>query len=296
MNSLSFKHFFVSLALLFTVAPLFAASPEFGKATYYNDKYHGKKTASGELYDRDKYTCAHRKLKFGTIVRVTRIDNQLSVEARVNDRGPYSEGFVIDLSYVAAEQIGLVKSGSANVKVEVVEPDVTPSPATLKEIPAKPSGVSSGTTGQVEFVKPIPASTQSNGVTMKPELVKGATSTAGKKGVSSSDVAVKPLPEVEKATVEPAVYRTTLKKVADKGFAVQLSSLTSGDVALSEAAKLDPSWSDRTLIKTAVDSKTGGVQYKLMLGPFETKSDAEIQRKAAVKKGHKKCFIVNLEQ
>lgn len=270
MNSLSFKHFLVSFTLLFTMAPLFGASPEFGKATYYNNKYHGKKTASGELYDRDKYTCAHKTLKFGTIVRVTRIDNQLSVEARVNDRGPYSEGFVIDLSYIAAEQIGLVKSGRANVKVEVVESEVAPSPATLKDIPTKPSGVSSGTTGQVEFVKPIPASTQSNGLTMKPELVKG-TSTTTKKGASSTDVAVKPAPEVEKATVEPAVYRTTLKKVADKGFAVQLSSLTSGDVALSEAAKLDASWSDRTLIKTAVDSKTGGVQYKLLLGPFETR-------------------------
>jgi rare lipoprotein A len=285
MNSL--KLFFATFIFTILMTPLFAASPEFGKATYYNDKYHGKKTASGELYDREKMTCAHKTLKFGTIVRVTRIDNQLSVEVRVNDRGPYSEGFVIDLSYKAAEQIGLVKSGRANVKVEVVEPEVQPSPATLKEVPIKSAAAA---TSPAEFVTPVTSS-----VPMKPGLIAKGGSTA--KGSAGAQTAVAKAPEEKKVQVDPALYQTSIKKVAEKGFAVQLQSLSSGDVALNEAAKLQAEgiWDGRVLLKTSLD-KTGETSYKILLGPFETKKEAETQQKFAMKKGHKKCFVVNLAQ
>ncbi len=92
-----------------------------GKASYYSDDLHGKKTASGEAYDKNALTAAHPKLPFGTKVRVTNIENGKSVIVRINDRGPHTGGRVIDLSRAAAAEIGLLKSGIAQVKLETVE-------------------------------------------------------------------------------------------------------------------------------------------------------------------------------
>lgn len=94
---------------------------EYGLATYYGDQFHGKKTASGEVYNKDDFTCAHRKLPFGTKVRVTNLKNKKSVVVRVNDRGPWVKGRVIDLSYAAAIEIDMIKDGMVRVKIEVLK-------------------------------------------------------------------------------------------------------------------------------------------------------------------------------
>ncbi len=94
---------------------------QLGKASYYADKFHGRKTASGELYDRDKMTAAHRTLPFGTMCRVTNLANAKSVEVRVNDRGPFSKGRVIDVSYRAMSLLDGIHAGLINVKVEVIK-------------------------------------------------------------------------------------------------------------------------------------------------------------------------------
>lgn len=94
---------------------------QMGKASYYSDRFQGSKTASGELYDRAKYTAAHRTLKFGTKIRVTNLANDKSVVVAVNDRGPFKPERVVDLSYIAAEEIGAIQSGIIDVKVEVLK-------------------------------------------------------------------------------------------------------------------------------------------------------------------------------
>ncbi len=94
------------------------AQMQTGIASYYNDKHHGKKTASGEIYHNAKLTAAHRTLPFGTEVKVTNLSNGKWVTVRINDRGPYAKGRLIDLSKVAAQQIGLIKMGIAKVKIE----------------------------------------------------------------------------------------------------------------------------------------------------------------------------------
>lgn len=97
---------------------------EEGLASFYPDKFQGSSTASGEAYDKDLNTTAHKEYPFGTILRITRLDNGKSVIVRVNDRGPYYRNRVVDLSKKAANTIGLVQSGTAMVKVEVVsKPD-----------------------------------------------------------------------------------------------------------------------------------------------------------------------------
>ncbi|MCP4347268.1 MAG: septal ring lytic transglycosylase RlpA family protein [Desulfobacterales bacterium] len=90
-----------------------------GIASFYSNKLHGRRTASGELYDKNKFTAAHRSYPFGTMVRVTRPDNGKSVTVRINDRGPYRKGWVIDLSACAARKIDLLKLGKAKVRIEV---------------------------------------------------------------------------------------------------------------------------------------------------------------------------------
>lgn len=92
-----------------------------GDASYYGKGFDGKKTASGEIFDRDDFTCAHRTLPFGTKLKVTRIKTGASVVVRVNDRGPYAKKRVLDLSEVAGKKLGLDKAGHAQVKAVVVE-------------------------------------------------------------------------------------------------------------------------------------------------------------------------------
>jgi rare lipoprotein A len=94
---------------------------EVGVASYYADRLHGRQTASGERYDRNAYTAAHRRLPFGTLVQVTRIDNGETVKVRINDRGPFVKGRVIDLSYAAAKRLGMLRQGVVRVKVVRVD-------------------------------------------------------------------------------------------------------------------------------------------------------------------------------
>jgi rare lipoprotein A len=91
-----------------------------GKAVYYSSVFNGKKTASGEIYDESKLTAAHRSLPFNTLVKVTNLKNGKSVVVKINDRGPFGKKErIIDLSLAAARQIGMLKAGVVDVKVEV---------------------------------------------------------------------------------------------------------------------------------------------------------------------------------
>ncbi|MGY0615562.1 septal ring lytic transglycosylase RlpA family protein [Vibrio sp. FJH11] len=92
-----------------------------GQASWYSPKFHGKRTASGERYNKRAYTAAHKSLPFGTIVRVTNTDNAKKVDVKINDRGPFVKGRVIDLSQKAFEQIGNIKEGVAPIKIEIID-------------------------------------------------------------------------------------------------------------------------------------------------------------------------------
>lgn len=96
-----------------------------GMASWYGPRFHGKRTANGEVYNQHALTAAHRTLPMGTKAIVTNVDTGESVEVRINDRGPYKYGRVIDLSYAAARQIGMWATGTAPVRVEVLNPDGT---------------------------------------------------------------------------------------------------------------------------------------------------------------------------
>ncbi len=92
-----------------------------GVASFYSYGFDGKKTASGEIFDKDAFTAAHREFPFGTILRVTNLANNKSVEVTVNDRGPFEKGRIIDLSEAAARAIGMIQTGTANVRLDVLK-------------------------------------------------------------------------------------------------------------------------------------------------------------------------------
>jgi rare lipoprotein A len=107
--------------LLLVIFSLGACSPKIsqtGKASYYADKFNGRKTANGETFRNSKLTAAHKTLPFGTRVRVTNLSNGRSVRVRINDRGPFVAGRIIDLSKKAAKKIDMVNAGVQEVKVK----------------------------------------------------------------------------------------------------------------------------------------------------------------------------------
>lgn len=88
-------------------------------ASFYANRLHGRRTASGERYDKNAFTAAHRDLPFGTRVRVVNLKNNRSVEVRINDRGPHRKGRIIDLSHAAARQLGMLKAGVVRVEISL---------------------------------------------------------------------------------------------------------------------------------------------------------------------------------
>jgi rare lipoprotein A len=91
---------------------------ETGLASWYGSRHHGKRTASGEVFNQNKFTAAHRTLPWGSRVKVTNLANGKSVEVRINDRGPFSQGRIIDLSRAAARNLGMVEQGITTVRIE----------------------------------------------------------------------------------------------------------------------------------------------------------------------------------
>lgn len=125
MRKTSFNYFRICLILLLfpavTASGQTQTQPDTGIASYYADKFHGRKTASGEVFHQDSLTAAHKSLPFGTLVRVTNLRNNQSVIVKVNDRGMKGKNRVIDLSKAAARELNMVGAGLVKVKVEVLQ-------------------------------------------------------------------------------------------------------------------------------------------------------------------------------
>lgn len=140
------KHLLLSIILIFALSSLSAeVYREKALVSYYAGDFHGKKTSNGEYFNMNDYTCANKSLPFNTILKVTNLSNGLSVQVRVNDRGPFVTGRELDLSKAAAQKIGMIKSGTTYVRIEIVKkgPDTKLSRQTAakaSQIMAKLSG------------------------------------------------------------------------------------------------------------------------------------------------------------
>src|SRR5262249_7614642 len=110
--------------------PAGSGSSEEGVASWYGgpDGFEGKPTASGEIYDGNQLTAAHRTLPLGTLVDVQNLENGKTLRVRINDRGPFVKGRIVDLSRAAARELGVIGPGTASVRLTVVAPGVEPTP------------------------------------------------------------------------------------------------------------------------------------------------------------------------
>lgn len=276
-----------------TLANAQSTQEEFGKCGYYADALHGRKTSSGEPYDKGQLTCAHKSLPFGTNIRVTRLDNKKSVVVRVNDRGPFMDGYVVDLSRKAAEAIGLIRDGVTKVKIEIVDAaPATAKPVTYssKSLPANLEPVTYSTTSRV--------SSASDATT---QLVKGKKTTDKQNApvVPATYSTVSPTPQpipTEAGASKPQVselYQVELKTVKSKGFGLQMSVLTSAEYLFQEINKLQATWPGKVIVNH--EEANASTTFKLIVGPFATRKEAEAQQKKAGTKGYKKAFVVEFE-
>jgi len=117
MNRIAAKILLVTLAALATTS---LEAHQIGVASWYGPRFHGRRAASGEIFNQHQYTAAHRRLPFGTQVKVTNLDNGKSVLVRINDRGPYVKGRILDLSRAAARELEMTEDGTVRVKLEVL--------------------------------------------------------------------------------------------------------------------------------------------------------------------------------
>lgn len=121
---LKIKQFILTILLFISTISLttvtYADFTQNGKASWYGGKHHGKKTASGVVYNMHSNTVAHKSLPFGTKVEITNLDNGKTSIGVVRDRGPYIHGRVLDVSYKIAQDIGLIKTGVCNVKIKQI--------------------------------------------------------------------------------------------------------------------------------------------------------------------------------
>jgi rare lipoprotein A len=143
--------------LMATAAAATETFEQTGSASWYGAGHHGKKTASGERFDMHKLTAAHPKLPLGSVLEVTNLANDRTIELRVNDRGPYASARILDVSKAAAEQLGFISAGTAKVRIRVVDksrpelrPKLTVEPAIETVEPEGPAASRESTPEAVE--------------------------------------------------------------------------------------------------------------------------------------------------
>lgn len=266
---------FIALYMLLAFA-LSAQKPpeEFGKCGYYSDALHGRNTSSGEKYDKTKLTCAHKSLPFGTIIRVTRLDNNKSVEVRVNDRGPYVDGYVTDISRKAAEEIDLIKAGVAKVKIEVVEPLKDP-----------------------EFT-PVDPGSKDGSFDQSPDGATPEEDASGKALLLSKtqkQATARPVSNQTAPVITKAVYSVKVSQPEVSGFGIQVANLNNAKNAMEEMNKLQKTTPDQVLLMVETDNTTGEkIAYKVLIGPFADKASAEKKQREIAQKGYAKAFIIDM--
>ncbi|MBI1223672.1 MAG: septal ring lytic transglycosylase RlpA family protein [Bacteroidetes bacterium] len=293
------------LNLLFTTS-LLAQDEEFGLASYYSDLFHGKPTASGELYDKTKFTCAHKTYPFGTMLKVTRLDNNKSVQVKVTDRGPFISGRVVEISRAAAEAIGLIQDGSTRVKVELAKQDQTPdavveAPKTPEEKP-KSAEIEVATPKQEEPKKVAETANKSNEsnadkaavVNKKPEPKDANATKAAPAKTTAKDAPTSKAVLVKGSDYEPYdLFEIELKKPEKKGYGVQVAVLSTQEALFKKIGDLQEDWFSSILVSVQKNAK-GELMYKVILGSFATEGEANNYKTNLKKNKKMDGFVVDL--
>lgn len=261
-----------------------------GKASFYADKFEGRTTASGERYSHTRNTCAHLTLPFGTLVKVTNLANNQSVVVRVNDRGPFVPNRIIDLSRSAAESLGFVSQGVADVRIEVVDEEGK----IMATQPASTPRPADTTRPQQQTAQHRPAEAvrpQQQPVAQRPTPIQEPTTAPVE--VAPKPPAPAPPPSVVTSTQpEIELYDLKVTKQQPSGFSVQIGSYKELANLLRIADDLRTSLKKEVRVQVATIN--GEKIYRLMVGEFRTRSEAETFRTRAAQL-YPDCFIVELK-
>ncbi|MDX9854938.1 MAG: septal ring lytic transglycosylase RlpA family protein [Tenuifilaceae bacterium] len=272
------KKILLSIFLTLNIAMLSVAQSGFqqeGKASFYADKFEGRTTASGEKYSHQKATCAHLNLPFGTLVKVTNIENGKYVVVRVNDRGPFAPDRIIDLSRSAAEKLDFVGKGLADVRIEVLDEYGNPTtkiPVTVDSKIEQPKETTP-TEKLVDTPKP------------KQEEPKPAPQPETKKPVLPQ--------ELQQPEVSPTeLYSISIDRQEPKGFALQIGSYKELVNLLRIANDLKESLKKevRVQVVTIGNDKV----YRLLVGSFSSRAEAD-KFKAKAASIYPDCFVTELK-
>ena len=289
------KNLSLILSILFLSSmSLVAQSEEFGVASFYADAFDGRKTASGEIYDKAKMTAAHKELPFGTMIRVTRLDNKKSVVLRVNDRGPFISGRIVELSKTAAQKVGLIRDGIAEVKVEVVKerdlPKETLTAKSVKKVAPAPREVpksydNTATAPIVTVPESVKVVAQEKKVAPKPVARKTTPKAVAKPSTSKREKLVQ-------NPNQDGLYKIQLIRPEKTGFGVQVASMSDYENVFRQVADLQSDWFKNILI--SVSEKGTKTNYRIILGPFPDAKTAEAYKASLLKKKKRKGFVVDL--
>lgn len=255
---------------------------ERGLASWYGKQFHGRKTSSGERYNMYEMTAAHKTLPLPSYVRVTNMENGRTAVVKVNDRGPFHGGRVIDLSYSAAKKLGVVQKGTAMVEVAAIDPlapDAEPGPflAAAKGKPKKPA----------RSERPVPARSE-------PEP---APVPASAPALADSNSVVAGSPEIRERDVDPAVAAREVEPVAEPAgkAAEERPQKVPSSVAVADASKPnlylqvgafgDPSNAERLrrrlvanlpdMVSVQRTSAGEPALYKVRVGPLGSEGEAK---------------------
>ena len=294
---------------------LFAQESEYGIASYYGDEYQGGETASGERYDKNLLTAAHKSLPMGTRVRVTRMDTKKFVDVRINDEGPWVKGRIIDLSGKAAEALGIRRDGTARVKLDVLGKGGAIATKTTTKAPAKkttkapvvetPKGaaatskpISTSTASKPPVVTPTKETKKETAAEVyKPQKKPSVETPKGKATKVSKKVAAEAA-SAEFDLVTPknystyGLYKIALERPKNAAYGVQIASLSSYTNVLKQVATLQGKWFKNILMSIEEGTNKEPI-YKVILGPFPDAETAKSYQKHAKKKGVN-GFVVNL--
>jgi rare lipoprotein A len=232
--------FTTGLLVALILPRLGAQQMEVGLAAYYADYLHGNATALGEVYDRGAFTCAHRWHPKGTLLRVTNYNNGKSVVVRVNDRGPYKDRFVVDLSLAAANALGMTVTGTAKVSIE---------PIGFSDRPVDGSG------------RPL------NYSPLQSQTFTGAAA-------ANQDLSSRGLPDRNYAFEIGKIQKI---RPGQPGYVIQLGAYSAYQNATNQIGALQRRGiSDVYLLEK--NSPRGTTVYRVVLGVFDQRDDAETYR------------------
>lgn len=314
------------IALLFTGFSVL--SEEYGLAASYDDSFQGSETASKEKYDTKKLTGAHKTLPFGTLVKVTRLDNKQSVKVRINDRGPYLSNRIIEISRKAAKQIGLDEGKVTKVKIEVVgsaranDPEPAKTPPVLTKIPesapAATTATSSTSNSSIENPAPDNFDTSVALAEKKAKEKAAAEKTAKEKAAKEKAAMEKAAADAKAKAAKNAapaataidngvpasrvrgrdfakydLYKVQILRPERNGYGVQVASLTDYANVMRQVAELQEKWFNNILISVEEGTNKQPI-YKIMLGPFPDRTTAKSYEKQLKRKKKIDGFIVDL--